>query len=79
VFPAMLVLLSYLITAQFRLEAIFSRKVLAIVAMLLVPASLYEIGRRQTAVGLGIAFLFLLVGAVLYLSPEKKRPPPKGE
>jgi hypothetical protein len=79
VFPAMLVLLSYLITAQFRLASLANRKVLAIVAMLLVPASLYEIGRRQLFLGLVIAFLFLLVGVGAYLFPERKPSPPKQE
>lgn len=79
VFPALLVLLSYLITAQFRLEAIFSRKVMAIVALLLVPVSLYEIGKRQTGLGLGIALVFLLIGIALYVVPERKPPPPKKE
>jgi FlaA1/EpsC-like NDP-sugar epimerase len=79
VFPAMLVLLSYLVTAQFRLEAIANRKVMAVVALLLVPASLYEIGKRQTALGLGIALLFLLIGLALYLVPERKPPAPKEE
>jgi hypothetical protein len=79
VFPALLVLLSYLITAQFRLEAIFSRKVLAIVALLLVPVSLYEIGKRQTGLGVGIALVFLLIGIALYVVPERKPSPPKKE
>lgn len=77
VFPATLVLLSYLITAQFKIEAITNKKVLAVIAMLLVPASLYEIGRRQTALGVGIAFVFLLAGLALYLMPEKKPVQPK--
>jgi hypothetical protein len=77
VFPAMLVLLSYLVTAQFKLEAIANRRVMAVVAMLLVPASLYEIGKRQAALGIGIAMLLLLIGLALYLVPERKPPPPK--
>lgn len=79
VFPAMLVLLSYLITAQFRLASLENRKALAIIAMLLVPASLYEIGKRQLVLGLVIAFLFLLVGVGAYLFPERKPSPPKQE
>jgi hypothetical protein len=79
VFPVMLVLLSYLITAQFKVSAIGNKKVLAVIALLLVPASLYEIGRRQTAVGLGIAFVFLVAGIALFLYPEKKPPKPKQE
>lgn len=77
VFPAMLVLLSYLITVQFRLASLTNRKVLAVVAMLFVPVSLYEIGKRQITVGLVIALLFLLVGLGMYLVPERKQTAPK--
>ncbi|HXY56717.1 MAG TPA: hypothetical protein VEH01_03795 [Nitrososphaerales archaeon] len=75
VFPALLVLLSYLITAQFRLEALANRNGIAVIALLLVPASLYEIGKHETALGVGIAFVLLVVGAVFYLMPEKKTKP----
>ena len=71
VFPAILVLLSYLVSARFRLEALASRKVGALVALLLVPVSLYEIGKRDTGVGVGLAFVLLVVGIALYLMPEK--------
>ncbi len=79
VFPAMLVLLSYLITVKFRLASLANRKVLAVVAMLLVPASLYVIGKRQITLGLVIALALLLVGLGMYLLPEKKQTPPKEE
>lgn len=74
VFPAMLVLLSYFMTAQFRFEKIFSKNVVAIVALLLVPASLYEIGKRHTALGVVVAFAFLVAGMVVYLYPQKPSP-----
>jgi len=79
VFPVLLVLLSYLVTAQFKLESVTNRTVLAVIALLLVPASLYEIGKRQTGLGLGIAFVFLMIGLALYLIPERKPSPPKRE
>jgi len=79
VFPAMLILLSYLITARFNVAALGNRKVMAVIAMLLVPASLYEIGKRQTALGLVVALAFLVIGLALYLVPEKKPSPPKQE
>ena len=74
VFPALLVLMSYLITAQFRFSSLASRKVVAIIVLLLVPASLYEIGKREITVGLALAFVLLLVGVGAYLMPERKRP-----
>jgi hypothetical protein len=79
VFPAVLVLLSYLISAQFRFASLASRKGLAVVALLLVPVSLYEIGKRALFVGLLIAFLLLLAGIVVYLYPERKAAPAKEE
>jgi len=79
VFPAGLVLLSYLITIQFSFRGVTRRQALAVVALFLVPASLYEIGKRQTALGVGVAFVFLVVGIALYLLPEKENSPPKQE
>jgi hypothetical protein len=79
VFPAALVLLSYLITVRFKLPGVTRRQLEAAVSLLLVPVSLYEIGRRQTALGVGIAFVLLVVGITLYMVPEKQRPPPKKE
>lgn len=79
VFPAMLVLMSYLITAEFKLASLADRKVLAIVAMLLVPASIYEIGKREITLGLGIAFVLLIIGVGAYLVPERKPAPHKEE
>ena len=72
VFPAMLVLLSYLISARLGLSSLTSRKSLAIIAMLLVPVSLYEVGRRVLVVGLVISLVLLLLGLGIYLAPEKK-------
>ena len=72
VFPVMMVLLSYLLTGQYRVQAIASRKVLAFIALLLVPASLYELGKRQTALGVGVSFILLLAGVFLLLTSEKK-------
>jgi len=77
VFPAALVLLSYLMTVQFKLPGVTRRQILAAIALLLVPVSLYEIGKRQTALGIGMAFVLLVVGLALYILPEKKPSPPK--
>ncbi len=79
VFPAMLVLLSYLISARFGLSSLRSRKSLAIVAMLLVPVSLYELGKRVLAVGLLVALVLLVFGVGVYLTPEKKKAKPDKE
>lgn len=73
VFPAMLVLLSYLLTARFRWSSLMNRKVLAVIALLLVPASIYELGNRHPTLGLGGALVLLIVGVALFVIPEKKR------
>jgi len=77
VFPAALVLLSYLLTVQFKLPGVTKWQISAAIALLLVPASLYEIGKRATALGIIIAFVLLVIGLALYLIPEGKRPTEK--
>lgn len=72
VFPAMLVLLSYLVRAQFRFQSLRSPKTLGIISLLLVPASLYVLGKRQATWGLGAAFVLLLVGLVPFVWPARK-------
>ena len=79
VFPAMMVLFSYLLTIKVRLESITNRNFVALVALLLVPASLYEIGKRQLALGVGVAFVLLIVGLFLYLTPQRTKAPEKEE
>lgn len=77
VFPAALVLLSYLLTVQFKLPGVTRMQILAIIALLLVPVSLEEIGKRQTALGVSLSFVLLVIGIALYLFSERKAPPPK--
>ena len=79
VFPAILVLLSYLLTARFRIEALADRKVLPIIALLLVPVTVYEIGKRELAVGMVTSLALLLAGVFLYLTPMKKAQPAKAD
>ncbi|MDE1858181.1 MAG: hypothetical protein KGI26_03830 [Thaumarchaeota archaeon] len=79
VFPAAMVLLSYLVTAQFKPASLADRKVIGIIALLLVPASIYEIGRRQLVLGLGLGFVLLVLGLVVYLLPPRRQSPEKQE
>jgi hypothetical protein len=74
VFPAAMVLLSYLITAKFNLASLLSPKPLGIIAMLLVPVSVYELGKRDTILGLVVALILLVVGVVLLLRNTVKQP-----
>ena len=75
VFPAMMVLFSYLLTIKFATKSITSRSFAALVALLLVPASVYEIGKRQAAVGIGVAFVMLVLGVYLYMTPKSEESP----
>ena len=77
VFPALLVLLSYLVTAQFKLQSMRNPKVLGILAMLLVPVSIYEIGKRQIVLGLSIALLLLAAGIAAFVLTGRKESPDK--
>jgi hypothetical protein len=79
VFPAILVLLSYLISARIRLASLLNRKGFALIAIVLVPVPLYELGKRSVLAGLVVALLLLVGGLVLYLAPEKKLIEPKEE
>ncbi len=73
IFPAILILVSYLITIPFQFSALAKRRTLGIIALLLVPVSIYEVGKRQIYVGLGLAFALLVVGALMYVLPERTK------
>ncbi|MDG6985994.1 MAG: hypothetical protein JRM73_04525 [Nitrososphaerota archaeon] len=73
VFPAVLVLLSFLVTAQFNLSALAKPRIFGIVALLLATGSIYEIGKRQVTVGLAIALFLIIVGASAFLLPDRKK------
>ncbi|MDA4124156.1 MAG: hypothetical protein OK438_01705 [Thaumarchaeota archaeon] len=77
VFPAALVLLSYLITARFNLASLKNPKPLGIIALLLVPVSVDLIGKRNLSVGLGTALILLIIGVVLLLRSTAKKAAPE--
>ncbi|MGD0319693.1 MAG: hypothetical protein ABSB56_08355 [Nitrososphaerales archaeon] len=72
IFPLVMLLFSYLIAARFDIVSVRTPTILGIVAMLLVPASLYEVGKRNTTVGLAVAFVFMVVGLSLFLMSSRK-------
>ncbi len=72
VFPLMILLFSYLITVRFNLVSLRTPTILGIIAMILVPASLYEVGKRSTVVGLAVALVFLIAGLCLFLMSNGK-------
>lgn len=72
VFPVVMVLFSYLITARFNLPSLKTPTMLGIIAMLLAPAFLYEVGRRSTVLGLVVALVFMMAGLGLFLMSNRK-------
>ncbi len=79
IFPAMLVLLSYLVTVNIKVDSLKNPKVLGIIALLLVPAVVYEVGKRDAAGGFALALVLAIVGIGLLVrngrmakSPEKE-------
>jgi hypothetical protein len=79
VFPAMLVLFSFLISAQFSYRALSNPKALGIVSLLLVPVVLREVGKLNAPLGLAGALLFLALGVTPFLLRAKKPKEGKAE
>jgi hypothetical protein len=79
VFPAILILLSYLVSAHINIASFFTRKALALIALLIVPIPLYELGRRNLAAGVVVALVLLVAGLAMYLAPERKPGKPEPE
>jgi len=71
VFPALLVFLSFLILPSFRMQGANSRNALVIALLIVSPLALYELGKRNTAAGLGVGLILLLVAAYLLVRPKK--------
>ena len=71
-FPAMLVLLSYLVNPGLKFSVSAGSKVVGFLVMLAVPAVVYEVGKRNAVVGLSGAAALLVIGAYLLVrSPAK--------
>lgn len=65
VFPALLILLSFLIATPLRLGSLAQTKTLAIILLLAVPAVIYEVGRRNTQLGLAGSLLLTILAVSL--------------
>lgn len=72
VFPLVMLLFSYLITAHFNLVSLRTPTILGIIAMILVPASLYEVGKRSLTLGLAVGLVFMIAGLSLFLMSNRK-------
>jgi hypothetical protein len=73
-FPVVLILLGYLSTVPFKWGAAKNNRIVGIILMLISPPVLYEVGKRNPLVGLGISFLLILAGLYLFL---RKSPTPR--
>jgi len=72
VFPAVLVFLSFLILPSFRVQVGNLKNLLVIVLLIASPLSLYELGKHNTAAGLGVGLILLLVAAYLLVRPKRE-------
>lgn len=73
VFPALLVLLSYLVTPALKLRGVQTTKWLGFVVMLAVPAVIYVLGKRNAIAGLSTAAAVMVVGLYLLLRTSKSQ------
>lgn len=76
VFPALVFLFSYLVNPSLKTGGAASYRFLGFLAMLAVPAVVYEVGKRNTIVGLVSAVIVMAVGLYLLLNAGRK--PPSG-
>jgi len=72
VFPAMVFLFSYLVNPSLKTSGATSYRFLGFLAMLAVPAVVYEVGKRNTVVGLASALALMLIGVYLILGAARK-------
>src|SRR3989475_6996423 len=73
VFPALLVLLSFLIVTPFSLRSLTQTKTAAIILLLAVPVVIDEVGKRNILLGLGGSLLLTILAAAM-LSWKGKKP-----
>jgi hypothetical protein len=73
VFPALLVLLSFLIVTPVNLRSLAQAKTLAIILLLAVPVVIDEVGKRNTVLGLGGSLILTILAAAM-LSRKGKQP-----
>lgn len=72
VFPALLVFFSFVILPSVKLQGANRNNLLVIVLLIASPAALYELGKRNTSAGLGVALILLLAAAYLLVRNKKQ-------
>ncbi len=76
VFPALLVLFSFMILPTFTLQRRHVRSLAGVISLVAVPAAMYEIGRRNIGAGYLVAVILLALGIFLIAMrrPSKTEP-----
>ena len=72
VFPTVLVVLSYLLTIKVSVDSLFNTKFIAVVLLILSPAAVYELGRRNEAVGVGAGLVLVIIGLFFFFRKSTK-------
>jgi hypothetical protein len=65
IFPALLIVFSFLIVPSVRFQGVSWSNLIAIVLLIASPVGAYEVGKRNTDAGLGIALTMLLLAVFL--------------
>jgi len=72
VFPALLIFFSFVILPSVKLQGANRNNLLVIVLLIASPAALYELGKRDTPAGLGVALILLFAAAFLLVRSKKQ-------
>ena len=72
IFPALLVLFSYLIVPSVKVQGANWNNVAIVLLLVASPAALYEIGKRSTVGGLGAALILILLAIYLLFRSKKQ-------
>jgi len=72
VFPGILLLLSYLVTVPLQVSALKSRRAAGVILMLLVPAVIYEVGKRDARAGIAGGLVLLLLAFAAFVTTGGK-------
>lgn len=70
VFPALILFFSFVILPSVKLQGANMKNLAVVVLLIASPVALYELGKRETAAGLGVSLIFVLLAA--YLLVNKK-------
>src|SRR5205085_11310540 len=65
VFPALLVVFSFLVLPTLKIQMQQARTIIAVLCLLSVPVVIREIGRRSTAAGLAVSLVLILAAILL--------------